>query len=92
MRRTFTFVGVLVMLVGAMALPAAADDPIFESGSDTFDFPNPCSGELDTFTINFASDPGLAGWLVQGGTELDGSLRDLTGLSAISERSPLHAS
>ena len=52
MRRALVLIGAIAMLVGVMALPAAADDPEVFNDSFSFDAPNPCTGLIHTVTID----------------------------------------
>lgn len=52
MRRVVTLVAVVLVMVGVMAVPAAADGEFTFRDSFTFEDINPCSGELQTVTIN----------------------------------------
>lgn len=53
--RPLFLLGVMAVLVGLLALPAAADPPNVETITDEFDAPNPCLGVVEPHTITFTS-------------------------------------
>lgn len=52
MRRTFALLAAVSVLVGLMAVPAAADDPVVIRDQVVFDDINPCTEELMTVTLD----------------------------------------
>lgn len=53
MKRVLTLLAVMMVLLGVMAAPVAAHEPVVFEDSVTFQDFDPCTGELQTITINF---------------------------------------